>query len=102
MPAHDPYVGMPGRDALAQRVQQVEVRASLIIVVDSPPGRIEPVDRVQLGCTPHEDAGAAGRLEGAQVLADVALQGEDADRRRSYPLTSRARRGGAARGRPRR
>ena len=81
MPAQEPYDRHAAGDPLAQRLEQLEARrASLLMVVDSPPGITSAVDRVQLvGPADRPGDRAARRPARAQVLADIALQGEDAD-----------------------
>ena len=80
IPAQVPNVGMPDAIRLRSGSNSSNVRASLAIVVDSPPGITRP----------SQASSSAGRRTGwartpssgehAQVLADVALEGEDADR----------------------
>ena len=74
-----PRTGPVGRQAgphrLAQRFEEPKTRASLPIVVDSPPGITMPSDR-----RAPRGGGPPGRRRGPQgpeVLAHVALEGED-------------------------
>ena len=55
------------------------MRASLAIVVDSPPGMHQAVAGVELGLPAYGDRARAQGLQDAQVLPHVALEGEDAD-----------------------
>ena len=72
-----------GRSAIRARSGSIssKMRASLAIVVDSPPGRTRPSHRGELGLPSYGDRSRAEVGQDAQVLADVPLQGEDADAR---------------------
>ena len=60
-----------------------KARTSLSIDVDSPPGMTRPSIGLELGRTPDRvRASAPSAVRAAQVLADVALDGEHADARR--------------------
>ena len=55
---------------------------SRMIVVDSPPGIDEPVEPVELLRLAHLDDLRAEPAQHRRVLAEVALEGEDADAKR--------------------
>ena len=80
IPAQVPNAGMPVGDPLAQRLEQVEDAGQLGHRGGLPAREDEAVDRRR--APPGRRTGRAATpsgLEGAQVLADVALQGEDAN-----------------------
>ena len=80
MPAQEPYAGMPSAIRLRIGSSRPNSTASLLIVVDSPPGIDQRVDVVELARAAHRPAPATPHSASApQVLADVALQGQHAD-----------------------
>ena len=83
IPAQVPNVGIPCRDPLLQRLEQVEDAGQLGHRGGLTAGDDEPVAGVELRGPAYGQGGDAERLEGREVLAHVALQGEDADARRS-------------------
>ena len=78
MPAQVPKAGMPSAIRFWTGSKSSKVRASLAIVVDSPPGSTSPSQRASCGPA-YGDGGDAERRERREVLADVALEGEDSD-----------------------
>ena len=82
---------MPVGDAAQQRLAQVEGTDELVHDGRLAAGDDETVDRLDLGRTPDQHGLGSERGEGRQVLADVALDGEDADARR--PVAGRRSRG---------
>ena len=81
IPAHEPYAGSPARSAARSGSRIAEGRASLSIVVDSPPGSTMPSRPASSSARRTAASGRTRPLQGGQVLAHVALQGEHADRR---------------------
>ncbi len=70
----------PGAHALAQRLEQAELQRELAPSSWTPrPGGPGASTAAELGGATYGRRGRAGRLERADVLADVALQGEHAD-----------------------
>ena len=74
IPAQDPKTGMPSAMRLRSGSASPKMSISFQIVVDSPPGMIRPVDRVQLLRPAHRDGLAPDVAQRPQVLGDVALQ----------------------------
>ncbi len=79
MPAQVPNAGIPA--AILERSGSIssKIRASLAIVVDSPPGRTSPSTAASSDSRRTATGRAPRSSEHAQVLADVALQGEHTD-----------------------
>ena len=69
----------PPRSAARSGSSSSKIRASLSIVVDSPAGQHEAVEAVELGRPADRRAARRTRSSAREVLAHVALQGEDAD-----------------------
>ena len=93
------------RDRLADRALHAERARQLVDDARLAAGDDETVDRGELRGSPHERHLGAQVAKDVGVLAHVALEGEDADVATiaaSRCVTSHARRGGAARGGPRR
>ena len=66
-------------DVLAQRVREFEGPRQLVDGGGFSSGNNEPVEAVKFRRTSDPDAGGAGRLDGAEMLAKVALKCQDAD-----------------------
>ncbi len=81
MPAQDPKAGMPAGHPLAQRLGQLEDLGQLPDGGGLPAGDDQAVDRLQLGRAADRAGPRAGGAQGPQVLGDVALEGQDPDRR---------------------
>ena len=79
MPAHDPKAGRPAARRARSGSSTPNSRASLIIVVDSPPGSTMPSTAVQFGRSAHGPGLRADRAQRGQVLTHIALEGENAD-----------------------
>ena len=96
IPAQVPNVGMPDAIRLRSGSNSSNVRASLAIVVDSPPGMTSPSHASSSDGRRTGWARTPSSGERAQVLADVALEREDADRGHARTLVrerARARTG---------
>ncbi len=81
IPAQDPYAGRPSSIAVAQRVADPEGPGQLVDRGRLPAGEDDAVQAGQLLRAAHRAPLRAAVLERRQVLADVALEGEHADRR---------------------
>ena len=86
IPAQVPNVGMPAAIRLRSGSNRSNVRASLAIVVDSPPGITSPSHASSSAGRRTAIGAHAEPRERAQVLADVALEREDADRGHAWTL----------------
>ena len=88
--------GHPGGDARLQRVGQTEQAAELVHDARLAARDHKPGDLIKFALATDRHGIRPQLAEHEQMLAEVALQGEDADPRPG--LTSHARRDGAARG----
>ena len=79
MPAHVPKTGRPSAIRARNGSISSKIRASLAIVVDSPPGTTKPSHGGELGLPSYGDRSRAEVGKDAQVLADIPLEREDAD-----------------------
>ena len=81
MPAHEPYMGSP--DARASRSGSISPKstASLLIVVDSPPGITSASTCASSSGVRTRDVRTPHSLQHLLVLAHVTLQGEHSDQR---------------------
>ena len=91
IPMHVPQSGMPARTRATIGSASSKRSSSFMTVVDSPPGMTERVDALadRRASLPAMRA-APGALERGDVLDDVALQREYADRRRASCRAARA------------
>ena len=80
IPAQVPRVGMPVLMRSANASNTSNARASLTIVVDSPPGMTSASHRSSSSSRRTGNASAPRARQRDEVLTDVTLQGEDADR----------------------
>ena len=83
-PAHVPRTGVP--DAASARSGSASPSRSIpsVIVVDSPPGMIEPVQPVQIGRHAHLAHLRAERAQHPLVRREAALERKHSDRHAAY------------------